>query len=373
MTTRPALLWFCLLLIGCGGTEPRRPAPDAGPTAPDAGAADSGLEDGGTDDGSTPDDGGQPDERCGPEALLPFGAIGTLPSGRESHTAARLGERLLVFGGWSGMAATDTQDAAPLSDLSTWDRQPGALPFAREHHGLVLSPRGVCLVGGDDGMTVRAEVVCAERDAAGNLGSAWTPAPPLPAARTGHETVQVGDRVFVLGGVQQVQGASVDTVFWTTIEASGRTGDWQSTRSLPLALTFGAGASFGDFVYFAGGLDGRRGSASIVRARVEAEGGLGPWQVVAEMMDLRVGAAALVWAEHLWVLGGVGRTGEADTVWAWPIVSNGDLGALQLGPALPGPRFGHAVVAGPKGLLVIGGWQTTAEPPTDTVFEAACP
>lgn len=368
--TRLICLLFCLpAAVACGSFEPE-PIADAGRV--DAGVLDAQTDAGSLDAGAVPDAGPVP-EACAPQEILPFLEIGALAEGRESHVVAQLNQRLLLLGGWSGRGATRSIDTTDGADLTDWSRSINMLAGAKEHHGLTVHSAAVCIIGGDDGRTISTEVLCADRAGPNELSGDWTSAEPLPEPRTGHETVQVGDFVFVLGGVDVIQGASKDTVFRARFGVDGRPSDWTEARVLPTALTFGAAAAANGRIYFAGGVDGRSALSGVLAADVSADGTLGPWARIVELPDVRIGATATIFGNHLWLIGGVGRSGPTDTVFAWPILDDRGLGARLEAPALPATRFGHATVALQDRLLVIGGWQTTSTPPTSTVIQAACP
>ncbi|CAN0565107.1 unnamed protein product, partial [Laminaria digitata] len=228
-----------------------------------------------------------------------FQRVGNLSAGRESHVLAQLERRLLLLGGWSAQGATRSIDHSDGTNLDQWPRAAQLLPSVREHHGLTVHAAAICIVGGDDGRTISDEVLCADRTAADEISGDWTPAEPLPASRTGHETVQVGDFVFVMGGVDVIQGPSKDTVFRARIGPDGRPSGWTQARTLPVALTFGAAAASGQQLYYAGGVDGRSALSGVLSASVGPDGALSAWQQVQELPDYRIGATATVFGEHL--------------------------------------------------------------------------
>jgi hypothetical protein len=342
-----------------GGSDAPDALPDAGQPA-DAGVADAGV----------PDAGLAP-RGCAPDALGPFAPGATLPEGRESHALARLGDDLLLFGGWSGAGATDTVfRAAP---GAPWTLDPLRLPAPREHHGLVVTDAAICLIGGDDGREVSDAVLCAPRRDA-EVQADWQPAPALPGPRTGHETVVVDGEVLVIGGVDAV-GASTSqrTVYRATLGPDGRPGAWHPESELPVGLTFAAVAADGRSIYLAGGYDGQRASLGILLAELAPDGGLSPWREVGRLSTFRLGATATIFGAHLWVIGGIGPGGAGvDTVLTWPLDPDTGLGPPGAAAPLPAPRFGHATWVEDDALVLIGGWEARTAAPTATVWRARC-
>ncbi len=156
-----------------------------------------------------------------------------LPVGVSSLGAAIAGDALYVYGGHCGK--THSYDTA--SVLGTFHRLKldgrggwEALPGGPRLQGVTLTARGdrVYRVGGmtpfnapGDKTDIRSTAACAVFDPAAGT---WAKLPPLPAPRSSHDTVLVGDTLLVVGG-------------WNSRGAAGH--DWHDTA---VALDLAAAA-----------------------------------------------------------------------------------------------------------------------------------
>lgn len=358
MRTRVLAVTACL--GACAGTEPDPPPPllDAGRPL------DAGVR---LDAGLAPDAGASP--ACRLDDLPAWTDGAALPSGRESHVAIAYDEAVHVLGGWIGATATTATYRAEIrgAGLGPWVATE-SLPESLQHHGVTVGPEAVCVYGGAGVAEIVARVWCRPR-----VGGAWTEAAPLPAPRAGHETVRVGDDVYVLGGTAAPRQAPATTVFASRLNAAGRPTAWREATALPQGVQFGAAAADDGHIYVVAGF-GRGVRTAVLAAEVGPDGALGAWQAGPPLPEGRYGATAWVEGAHLWVAGGADRSGNgSDRIWAAELRPDG-LGAWQDAPPLPGPRFGHAAVRAGARRLILGGWQDTRSPPRADVYaRPGCP
>jgi hypothetical protein len=131
---------------------------------------------------------------------------GSPPSVRSGNSAIYdpLRDRMLIFGGWSGVALNDVWELS-LAGTPTWTplTPSGTPPSARSAHTAVYDPAGDRMVvfGGRDNLGRRNDV-WALALAATSAWSEITPAGLPPAAREGHSVVYdpLRGRMVVFGG-----------------------------------------------------------------------------------------------------------------------------------------------------------------------------
>lgn len=81
-------------------------------------------------------------------------------------------------------------------------------------------------------------------------GSAWTALPALPTARSGHTSVVVGDKMYVIGGHNAAGSAATGLNQCYDFVA----GTWSTKASMPGANAFGDGCAVGTDIYIFGGM-----------------------------------------------------------------------------------------------------------------------
>ncbi|XP_015688232.1 rab9 effector protein with kelch motifs-like isoform X3 [Oryza brachyantha] len=157
---------------------------------------------------------------------------GTPPSPRESHTvtlASSSGDRLVVFGG-SGEGEGNYLNDVHVLDVPTmtWSSPEvkGDAPAPRDSHGAVAVGGRLFVYGGDCGDRYHGEVDVLDMDAM--AWSRFAVKGASPGVRAGHAAVGVGSKVYVIGGVGDKQYYSdawildVANRSWTQLEICGQ-------------------------------------------------------------------------------------------------------------------------------------------------------
>src|SRR5262245_51358090 len=139
-----------------------------------------------------------------------------MPQAIASFGAATSGEWLYVYGGHIGRAHAHSKDNV-IGTFARWNLESGGsfeeLPPGPAlqglalvaHHGLVYRLGGLSArneAGAPDDLHSLAE--CARFDPATR---SWQVLPPLPAGRSSHDAVVIGDKVYVVGG-WRLEGAA---------------------------------------------------------------------------------------------------------------------------------------------------------------------
>lgn len=128
--------------------------------------------------------------------------------------------------------------------------------------------------------------------------------PSLAAPRADAATVQNGRDVYVVGGMG---GATLGTVERAMVQADGTLSRFGVLSSTLVSPRSRAGAFIhGRYLYVLGGLDGASPLASVERAEILADGGLGAFQLVSGVtLKTPRGAFAVTMAgRHVYVVGG---------------------------------------------------------------------
>jgi hypothetical protein len=219
----------------------------------------------------------------GPAANLPFA---TLPQAVDSFGGAVLGDWLYVYGGHTGKVHKYSRETVSthfrrlnLQDRTTWEE----LPSGPALQGVTLMAHGGHLyrVGGmaphnppGQPHDLVSVAQFARFDAASKT---WTDLPPLPAPRSTHDSVVVGDKLYVIGGWSMNGGHSANAEFLDTalVFDLARTGaGWEERPAPPFRRRALAVAAIEGKVYAIGGLteDG-----TVVKSVDVYDPGTGKW------------------------------------------------------------------------------------------------
>ena len=257
-----------------------------------------------------------------------------LPVPRTEVAAARLGNEIVVTGGFlaSGAASAQVDVYAPATNR--WRRLPD-LPEP-VHHAMAASWRGKLIVAG--GYTARrtpTPLVHAYDDA-------WRALPRMPEARAAAGAAVIGNTLYIVGGVGESGLArtafALDLVRnrWRTIRGP--------TPREHLAVTAARGRVYA--------IAGRTGGLDTNFALVEsiAPGGM-RWRREKPVPSRRGGTGAATVGRTIVSVGGEAPNGTIGTVYAYDVVKR----RWRRLPNLRIPRHGLGVVAFGKRVYVIAG------------------
>ena len=161
------------------------------------------------------------------------------------------------------------------------------------------------LKGAVDQFAVTGDAAVAEIGPDG-LG-AWAPGVALPEARFGAAGAYFAGKAFLVGGTSTTQAAT-STVFVATPDATTkRIQSWSAAESLalPAPRTGASIAVVSDGLIVAGGSDEyNTPQATVWKATLQPDGSLGAWKELTMLPSPRVGAAAAIVGDSLYLWGG---------------------------------------------------------------------
>ncbi len=185
----------------------------------------------------------------------------------------------------------------------------------------------------------------------------WQETAALSTARAGAAAVTHNGVIYMIGGVDG-HDFLASTEF-ARIQSDGTLTPWQAGTPLIEARGFVEAAVHDNWIYIAGGGNGPNGHnllRSVERARIQADGSLGPWIAESHLMNApRRCSKVVATAKGLYSFGGFGGA-LLDTVEHAFFAADGTLGPWQLAPAtLTMPRYVGGVKALGDDAYAIGG------------------
>ena len=254
--------------------------------------------------------------------------------------------------------AIGLQRFLPSYDQAGGARQPSMLSIARSGATSEVVKGYLYVLGGSANGAPLTSIERAVINADGSLGTFSAVPVALVAPRAGHESVVVGDYLYVLGG--SGSGGALASVERARIAADGTLGAFETVSSTRLTAPrkLASIAMVGAWLYVIGGADTEMLN-TVERASINVDGSLGPFAVVTEvsLTTAREGHTSHVIGEALYVIGGSGNTGQLNTIERATIRPDGSLESFAsvVGVTLTSSRTEHSsVVLGGK-LYVIGG------------------
>lgn len=242
-------------------------------------------------------------------------------------------------------------------------RSPVTIAPVRDHHTSVVrettdGPYLYVFGGTDDWKSIHDDVQRAKIAPDGTL-SPFEIVGKLPAARAGHCIVDLGDKVFLAGGV--VGNGPSPTSVVIDLGKDGKVGASAAGPNLPVAVMHLTCDRKGDWIYAMGGR-GRDSKSTRMSARVHVEAaGVGAFENQTPLTPDRSHHASWVRGNRLYLAGGltgdpIGNnfTGHKDVVSAL-VDDDGVLGPWEDAGTLPAEVSVTAALLHDDALYVVGG------------------
>lgn len=137
--------------------------------------------------------------------------------------------------------------------------------------------------------------------------SSWSTLGELDGPRTHFAAVAIDHSLYLIGGFSGSGGwMALNSVVRAPIDGEGRLGPWVSAAPLARARGDHTVAQSDGYLYALGGAMGAGfpTEASVERARLNADGSVGPWELIGALPEVRFRAAAVVVGDSLLVMDG---------------------------------------------------------------------
>lgn len=262
---------------------------------------------------------------------------------------------------------------APAGAVLAWEQSPTqpvdiSLPEPRTDGALVQAGKKLLYIGGTDGTAATDEVFVADIVPIGNFDK-WSAGPPLPEPRADAAVAFLGGSIYVSGGTD-ARGRATDTTFVLTPDLqTGAIGEWQTAEDLslpidlPEARTGAALVALGDGLLVVGGANADGAPTNTTwKSTIDRTGKLGEWEPQAMLAEAVSEAIAVQNGDYLWVYGGRTAAGPTATVQRGTISTQagdtlGDITGFATNPGanLPAPRANATGWGANGALYIVGG------------------
>jgi hypothetical protein len=216
---------------------------------------------------------------------------------------------------------TVTETATFSPSVINWS-QTSALPQVLSGHSAVFFPvetqnstaNYVHVAGGIGSLNEpQSDVYYAMLQPTGQLG-AWQYSTSLPVPRAFHTAVVASPYnsrvnndgyIYILGGISEVNGQPVSTVYRAAIQSDGNLGNWSTATQFPRPIHSAGAVIFRSWLYVAGGAtNDHQPVASVYRARIDSLGLVGEWEELASLPSARAYHQFASFGGYLYAVGG---------------------------------------------------------------------
>ena len=293
----------------------------------------------------------------------------SLPSAYYSSPAVVTNSRIYLLGGYTGSSATSTVYQTTINSdgtIGTWTTGT-ALPVAAYDTSAVVIGSKVYLMGLRTGTSTTLSTVYVSNINADGTLAGWNTTNSLPGALSSSAAVVTNSRIYLFGG--NTGGTTVATVYTAPINADGTLGTWTTGTNLPAALQQLTPIVTNSRVYLIGGYTGTSATSTVYTAPINADGTIGTWTTVTSLPSLFMHSAPLVTNSRVYLIGGY-VSSASSIVYTAPINADGTIGTWTTGNSLPaGLRLTRPVVTNSR-IYLFGG--NTASGGVSTVYTASC-
>jgi N-acetylneuraminic acid mutarotase len=319
----------------------------------------------------------------GSPATYEWETLSSLPTTRQEHSVAKIGNKVYVIGGTTTneSATTVAYSAAfgirTVRDVSVYDTQSNSwteaapMPISVNHGNAATVNGKIYVLSGLSGANLTTWNAIPESYVYDPTANIWTEIAPMPrgTARGACAVGVHGPVIYLAGGLTQLElkpdGLQPSVAYVTSFNTE--TGRWHTEfPPIPGARDHFSGAVFNGVFYVTGGrqdsqFNTRNNTWALDLANTTA------WVDKAPMPTARGGHATTSIGRYIFTFGGEGNPDAANGVFDNTEVFDTALNTWLIGPAMTVPRHGTNAVAIGKRVYIPGGGIHVSTDPTNTM------
>jgi len=279
---------------------------------------------------------------------------------RTGVAALMIQDRLYLIGGTNKetyISRVEYSRVGVDGSLSDWQYSQSKLNVGRSYHGVVHVGRYVYAIGGSrtNVKGLLDSVERAEVSPDGTIGSWVMEKTKLNIARRCVHVVHINGYIYAVGGFG---GKLLDTIERAKIEADGGLGEWELLSDPMLNARYvHAVKNVGDRLYVLGGHDKSAGVgiASVEWSQQDDEGMFKPFQAASNMQKNRYGLEAVVHDGYIYSMGGIDGIMHLSSIEKGRLVEEKGIVDWQYTTALPNARGSFGSVVYKNTVYILGG------------------
>lgn len=250
-------------------------------------------------------------------------------------------------------------NATQSGDIVGWTADTG-LPYYLAYSNTIVTKNRVYVIGGHTNTVPTNAVYYATLNADGTLGT-WTAGTALPAATFHNEVIVIKNRVYVFGGNNASNTATLATVYSAVINADGTLGNWVTETNLPYAVRAMSAFATKTRIYLIGGVNGSTHLNTVIYANINSDGSLGAWAYANNLPWTYSQGQIAVIKNKVYIVGGAFNTSSTlSNIYSATIDSDGAIGSWNFVGNMPGALAIAQIVVSKNTLYVMGGHNGSA-------------
>jgi len=279
---------------------------------------------------------------------------------RTGHAALIIQDRLYLIGGTNKevyISRVEYTHIGPDGSLSEWQYGEHELNIGRSYHGVAYVGGYAYAVGGSR-TNVKGLLDSVERAAVnpdGSIGPWVLEKNRLNIARRCVHVVHINGYLYAVGGFG---GKLLDSIERARIEADGSLGEWELlSDAMQYARYVHAVKSVGDRLYVLGGHDKSAGVGieSVEWSQQDDEGMFDPWQITTAMRKNRYGLEAVAHGGYIYAMGGIDGIMHLASIEKGRLTEGGAIADWRYTTPLPNARGSFSAVVHQDALYILGG------------------
>jgi N-acetylneuraminic acid mutarotase len=296
----------------------------------------------------------------------------SLPNPRWFSTSAVANGYIYTIGGAQESGSPqDTVYYAKLNSdgtVGSWNTASNALPETIQAHSTAVANGYLYVLGGHNGSGASSNVYFSKLSSDGSVGP-WVETEGVGSGSYWHKSVAANGYVYAMGGYNG--STTYDEVMFTKANSDGSLSDWGQAGELPTNLhSFGTAVANG-YLYIIGGYTGSTYSDDVYYAKINDDGSLGSWTTETDTLPLSLTSLqTVVMNGYIYAIGGNDNSNTVRSeVYYAKLDKNGGTGPWQTAAnGLPNIRNQAAAATNNGYVYLIGGRQTSSTTPVDTVY-----
>lgn len=266
--------------------------------------------------------------------------------------------RVYMIAGHTNTTPTASLYRAVINDdgtLGAWGGA-GTLPYATFSNQIVFTKNRVYILGGVNGSNTASinSILTAELNADGTLGTWVVDSLTLPGPVSAAQAFVTNSRVYLVGGNNY--STALSSVYYAPINSDGTLGAWVTDTPLSFTIASGQSAVIKNRVYLLGGMINGVGSGAVYYAVINSDGSLGTWTLGSPLPAVWTIGQTFVTKNRIYMISGHNGTAYISAIYSAAINADGTLGTWSTATSIPGGLANAQLAVTKNRIHLLGGF-----------------